>query len=127
MTAKMQIEFTHEDEEGVEEVLKLPAKWVVCGDCEGKGKTYLGWTSSQQPAFSQEDFEQEGPDFREDYMSGAYDRDCPTCAGRTTVLVPDESREKDEKHKRAFELYRAKEKSEREYQAECAAERRAGA
>lgn len=124
---KMQISFTIEDEDGVEETLTIPAKWEVCSDCEGKGSTYLGWTSREQPAFTHEDFEQEGPDFREDYMAGKYDRQCPTCQGRTTVLVPNLDLEKDPKHERAFKLYLEKEKSDREYQRECEAERRMGA
>lgn len=64
----------------------FPAKWVICGDCQGEGTTYLGWAAKDQPAFTAEDFDYEGPDFYEDYMSGHYDRECPECHGQGKVL-----------------------------------------
>ncbi|MBV1929318.1 MAG: hypothetical protein KUG81_07395 [Gammaproteobacteria bacterium] len=72
-----------------EVTLDLPASFEVCGCCRGTGTTYLGWHSSEQPAFTQEDFDYEGPDFMEDYMTGRYDKTCPECNGRTTTLEID--------------------------------------
>ena len=80
----MKVTFYH-DEDEVE--LELPSCKEVCPDCDGEGKTYLGWSASEQPAFTEEDFYEEGPDFREDYFSGAYDRTCPECKGLRVVDV----------------------------------------
>lgn len=63
---------------------ELPTKLVICESCEGKGTSsaYLG-------AFTRDDFEEEGPEFVEDYLSGAYDRACDECRGTGRVCVVD--------------------------------------
>lgn len=68
---------------------KLPARWVICGDCDGSGKTYLGWAASEQPALTYDDFYEEGPEFMEDYFAGRYDRTCPCCHGSGKELIID--------------------------------------
>jgi hypothetical protein len=110
-----------------EEEVEFPAKWEVCWDCQGKGTTYLGWTSSEQPAFTQEDFEREDPDFKEEYVSGHYDKQCPTCEGRTTTLELDEEACKQSKYKEKYEAFVQQEKDDAEYEAIRRAERRMGA
>tara|TARA_Y100000593_G_C4249652_1_gene306481 strand:+ start:231 stop:707 length:477 start_codon:yes stop_codon:yes gene_type:complete len=75
-----------EDEGDVE----FPAQWVICYDCNGNGTTYLGWASKDQPAFTREDFDYEGPDFYQDYMSGQYDAQCPGCRGSGKIKEIDE-------------------------------------
>jgi hypothetical protein len=103
------------DDEGNE--VTLPTKWAVCYACNGEGKTsaYLG-------AFTPDELDREGEDFVIDYWNGAYDRECETCNGRTTVKVVNEGmltipqRRLWDRHERAMaDLY-----------AEQAAERRAG-
>jgi len=64
----------------------FPARQVKCSDCGGRGSTYLGWAARDQPAFTEEDMAREGPDFQQDYMRGAYDRQCPGCCGKRVVL-----------------------------------------
>jgi len=104
--------------------LVLPAEWVVCHDCQGRGSTYLGWHSREQPAFTEEDMHEEGPDFMEDYISGRYDRQCPECKGRTTTLEIswDSLDEKDP----MIKAYMDHLEQEDYYEAECEAERRMG-
>lgn len=110
-----------------EEKVSFPAKWEVCYDCDGRGSTYLGWTSSDQPAFTSEDFDREGPDFQEDYMKGRYDKTCPTCKGRTTVLVVVDREFIPVTLLDDYNKWQEQLREEAEYQAVCAAERRMGA
>lgn len=74
------------DDSSFEEV-ELPAKWEVCGRCEGAGKHVNPAVDGN--GLTQEDFD-EDPDFKEDYFRGVYDVECEECRGRTTVLVVDE-------------------------------------
>lgn len=116
-----------EIEEEVE--VEFPAKWVVCPDCRGEGTTYLGWPAKDQPAFTREDFEYEGPDFYEDYMEGRYDKDCPNCKGRTTVKEVDEQfiRHKGGDLLSKYNIYLNDLREEAEYQKMVEMERRMGA
>jgi len=104
--------------------IELPAKWVVCYDCDGTGKTYLGFPASEQPAFTEEDMSREGPDFQFEYMNGHYDKQCPACKGRTTVLeiIKSEVNMNDPLVKGYYDYL----EEERHYEALCAAERRMG-
>ena len=113
-----------------EEKFDLPAKWEICLDCGGDGKTYLGIAAEHQPAFTREDFDYEGPDFYEDYMRGRYDAQCPGCKGSGKVKVIDEemiNKGTDQSRKQALAAWRTHCEEEAEYQAEVAAERRMGA
>ena len=103
----------------------LPARWEICGDCYGEGKTYLGWAARDQPAFSVEDFDREGEDFMEDYMAGRYDRACPSCKGSGKSLDIDEAALKGVDLK-IFEAYSAYLDEDRYYQRELESERRFG-
>jgi hypothetical protein len=77
------------DDDGEDYTVDFPAKFEVCWDCNGRGSVYLGWTSADQPAFTACDID-EDPEFFEDYMSGRYDKPCPTCKGeRVTLEVTD--------------------------------------
>lgn len=66
---------------------ELPFFWAICGQCQGEGKSsaYLG-------AFTSERMDEAGPEFREDYISSAYDRTCETCGGSGKVKVVDQKR-----------------------------------
>jgi DnaJ-class molecular chaperone len=89
---RMQIRFTYEDDDGEEIEAVLPGKVEVCGSCCGSGSTTShvepdggGYTSSEWQEACHDD-----EDFAENYMSGAYDRDCEECRGLRVVLVVDE-------------------------------------
>lgn len=72
------------EDDNLPEYIELRAKYEVCPSCHGKGKSsaYLG-------AFTQDDMDEMGEDFRDDYMRGEYDRACDECAGERVILVVD--------------------------------------
>lgn len=108
-----------ENDEGVE----FPAIWAICHDCQGEGKScaYLG-------AFTAEDFDYEGPEFREDYMSGRYDKPCKPCEGSGKVKEINEGViSANSPLGTLLKQYHEKLKGDAEYAAECEAERRMGA
>lgn len=76
-----------ENNEGDLVELVLPTKFELCPRCKGKG-------SHVNPAvdgsgLTQEDFDEGGPEFRDDYMAGVYDVACHECRGKRVVAVPD--------------------------------------
>lgn len=105
--------------------IEFPAKREVCGCCDGKGTTYLGWSDSEQPAFTYEDFAEEGPDFYEDYMTGRYDRQCPECKGLRVIKVIEE-KSVPEKLKPLYQAYRESLEADYYFDAISEAERRFG-
>jgi len=111
-----------------EKVVEFPAKWAICYDCQGEGTTYLGWAAKDQPAFTQEDFDYEGPDFYEDYMGGRYDAQCPACHGEGKVKEIDEKAvAKNPELKAHLNEHHEALRASAEIDAEMAAERRMGA
>lgn len=64
------------------------SKYEVCPHCRGEGKSssYLG-------SFTQDEMDEMGDEFLEEYMAGRYDRPCPECDGRRVV-----TREQHEQH-----------------------------
>jgi hypothetical protein len=97
--------------------VELPSRWEICGRCRGEGKSsaYLG-------AFTQSDMDEAGPEFLEDYVSGAYDRACDRCDGTGKVRRVDWSKLTRAQRKAWNEQVR----DERDYAAEVEAERRMG-
>jgi hypothetical protein len=65
---------------------QLPATWVICGECDGEGKS-----SAHLGSFSMSDL-REDQDFADDYFAGRYDRACQCCKGAGKVLVVDRER-----------------------------------
>ena len=92
--SKLTFSFTLEDDNGDEVVIEVAGKHDVCPECEGHGKVLC--EGLRGVAFTHEDMSEAGPDFREDYMSGRYDVQCPECHGRRVVVVPDEQYMSDE-------------------------------
>lgn len=65
-----------------ESEIEVPARWVICGCCDGNGKSsaYLG-------AITAEEWHRDwDSDEQESYMRGDYDRPCDACGGRGSVL-----------------------------------------
>lgn len=62
----------------------IPTCWAICDTCRGEGRH-----SNNLGAFSQEDMEEMGEDFREDYMAGYYDSFCENCHGTGKIIIPD--------------------------------------
>ena len=74
-----------EDLRGFEEEFgPVPKHKVVCPQCRGEGSSslYLG-------SYTQSEMDEQGPEFYEDYMTGAYDRTCDTCGGLRVIDEPD--------------------------------------
>ena len=108
------------DEGELEEVThRLPAKFEICGQCEGSGKHVN--PSVDCCGLSSDDFEQD-PDFEQDYFAGVFDVTCYTCKGKRVVSVLDEKK----CDPNLLQEYRDHLQEEYEYQAMCAAERRRG-
>ncbi len=73
-----------------EEEVELPSKFVVCFRCNGKG-THVN-PAVDGNGLSAEDFDEAGPEFRDDYMAGVYDVTCYQCDGKRVLEVPDPGR-----------------------------------
>jgi RecJ-like exonuclease len=110
------------DEEGDIEV-DLPAKYEVCGRCNGEGKHDHSAFSN---GVSREQFD-EDPDFEEAYFRGDYDVVCEECKGRTTVLVVDADACKAAGLEKELEIYWDNCREDRMTRREMEAERRMGA
>lgn len=67
---------------------RIPAKYIVCPRCGGKG-THTN-PNIDGNGLTQSDLDEAGPEFLEDYMSGVYDITCVKCQGMRVVLVPDD-------------------------------------
>lgn len=67
--------------------ISLPRKWVICGVCDGNGahSRHLG-------AFTQDEMNELGDDFRKEYMAGNYDKKCERCSGTGKLHVVDHDR-----------------------------------
>jgi len=74
----------------MEEVeVTLPTKFKVCPRCSGKG-THVN-PSIDGNGLTQEDFDQD-PDFKADYLGGAYDVACYRCEGQRVIAVLDRAK-----------------------------------
>jgi len=82
--------------------LQVPARFQVCGTCDGRGKHINPSIDSQ--GLSHEDFDSD-PDFAESYFSGKYDVTCEECFGRNVVptITRDDGRYIDERYKSLVE------------------------
>lgn len=65
----------------------LPGRWEICGDCRGDGGS-----SAHLGSWSADEWADEDPDWRDDYLAGKFDALCPACAGSGKVKVPDMAR-----------------------------------
>ncbi len=91
------------------EELPTRGRWIVCTVCEGEGTTVNPDIDSN--GLTHEDLEDD--DFRENYMSGAFDITCKACNGKRVILPErlEELRQHAEDRKLAaredgnFELY----------------------
>lgn len=92
--SKLTFTFTLHADDDDEVTVEVPGKYDVCPECEGSGKVLC--EGLRGVAFTYEDMDEAGPDFREDYMSGRYDVQCPECHGLRVVVVPDEQFMSDE-------------------------------
>lgn len=104
----------------VEEEHTLPTRWEVCDLCRGEGRHVD--PSIDASGISAEDF-RDDPDFREDYLSGAYDVPCNQCGGKRVIRLVDE----EACDPKILDLYYKKAAEDAAFESMCAAERRMGA
>jgi len=83
----------------------VPACYEVCNRCNGTGKHTN--PSIDGHGITREEMDELGPEFEEDYFSGAYDVPCHECNGRRVVLVPDEQRATEEQMEAFYSTVRA--------------------
>jgi hypothetical protein len=83
----MQRTLTIYHDDGSDEVTQLPGSWCICHHCKGHGtsSSYLG-------AFTVSEWDEQDPEFQDDYMAGRYDRACEFCDGTGKVWGIDESK-----------------------------------
>ncbi len=75
----------HDEATGDEISHDLPAKWEICGTCQGEGRHSLALG-----AITEEDRDQYwSEDEWDDYRAGGYDSQCDTCKGSGKVLEVD--------------------------------------
>ena len=103
------------------EFINPPMKREVCHSCNGSGVT-VAHVESEGDGITASEMDELGPDFLEDYMSGVYDRPCPTCDGRNVVDAWDWDR----MDPRTLKVCTDREQAVFDSDAEQAAERRAG-
>lgn len=82
------------------EEIHIPAKYEVCGTCNGKGSHVN--PSIDSNGLSREDFD-ENPGFEEDYFSGMYDVSCNECHGARVSPIVDYDRIDEETKKQVDE------------------------
>lgn len=79
-------EATHTFTDDWDELDPLPAKFELCGSCQGAGKhVHKGVDAG---GLTRSDLA-EDPDFAEDYFSGRYDVTCTECNGKRVAPVID--------------------------------------
>lgn len=81
MTARLIINLGR-DEDG--NPIRVPAKWAICGCCEGHGRV-----DSFSGGITSSEWSEMGPDDRDGYMEGRYDRACSECGGTGKVAEAD--------------------------------------
>jgi hypothetical protein len=89
----------------------------IVNDPDGGGFTASEWRDACD----------ENEDFEHDYFSGAYDRPCPSCAGKGRVQVIDTERVTSWRDKIVLKEFKRQERDSAEIDAMHEAERRMGA
>lgn len=108
-------------------VVKFPARWVVCPACDGGGTDRGRSVECDGGGFTASEWAEQDDEFREDYMTGRYDRTCETCKGRTTVQEIDEEACTGWRERILLKAYRDQQADNDHIDAIHAAERRMGA
>lgn len=112
------IAYTFWDEEAETDIeVQLPAKYKVCGRCQGSG-SHDCW----EGGMTGDEMAEQGPEFIDDYLSGMYSVPCTTCRGQRVVLVVDRPMLSEGQRIR----FDAAEREKREMEAEMAHEQRMG-
>lgn len=105
-------------------ILILPARYEVCGRCDGKG---THWHESLDNGITQEDRERDWDADSWDQLinHGLMDVQCKKCHGQRVVPVPMDTISAPEARK-ALQIFEEWHREEADYAALCAMERRMG-
>lgn len=114
----MKIEFEYYGDGDTVETLSIPAKYVVCWRCKGHG-IHDAW----EGGMTQDEMDEQGPEFYEDYRAGNYMIRCSSCEGDRVLLEAD----RDSAPADLLAKYDDMEEEKAAYRAEIEAERRMGA
>lgn len=118
---------------GNEHIVKFPARFAVCWDCEGCGTDRGRSVERDGGGFTASEWDEEDECFRRAYIAGRYDLPCETCKGQRVVLEIDHDAitaygaARTKYFKKMLARHEADQREEADYQAICAAERRMGA
>ncbi len=107
-----------------EETLTVPAKWEICPVCEGCGTDRGASVECDGGGFTSSEWAEQDDEFRENYLSGVYDKPCYACRGHAGRIQVIDREAADPAIIAAYDQHR---REEAEYRALCAAERRMGA
>lgn len=120
-----EIEVTYTDDNGDENVDSFPAKYEVCGRCDGEGKHVN--PNIDGHGISAEEWENEwDEESRENYFNGVYDVICEKCNGKRVVLVPIDPEAMTQGQRIIYEIWCEQQRSDREMERMYEAERRYG-
>ena len=113
----------YNDDEGEEFVVEFKARFEVCPICDGHGSHVNPSIDAGGICLGGYDHDCDD-EFLNDYTNGTFDIACQTCDGRRVVPMIDTSDKVYQKYK---DKLKAMEDDEREFEAECRAERMMGA
>ena len=106
---------------------KFPAHWAICPDCEGCATDRGRSVECDGGGFTASEWAEQDDNFREDYLSGVYDRPCLFCKGLGRIQIIDEEAVTGWREKILLRAYHAQERDNADIDAIHAAERRMGA
>lgn len=72
-----------------EHVIALPSRWIICPQCDGHATDRGRSVECDGGGFTASEWADQDQDFRDDYLSGVYDRPCDHCKGLGRIEVPD--------------------------------------
>ena len=110
-------------ENGEQLEVDLPFVWEICPCCDGHGTDRGASVERDGGGFTASEWAEEDDEFKEEYLSGFYDRPCRECNGSGKVKVADYSYMLPED----IEAYEQQLSDDADFRAMCAAERRMGA
>lgn len=120
----MVITFELDDGEDPPQQHELPARYAVCGLCEGKGRHVN--PSIDSGGITGEEWDAWDPEEKASYLSGAYDVQCFGCGGLRVCPIIDETR-LSPGQKEVFDMFMEHVRDLERFEAERRAERSMGA
>lgn len=67
----------------------IPFSWAICPMCEGHATDRGASVECDGGGFTSSEWSEQDDDFKQGYLSGAYDRPCTACDGLGRITEPD--------------------------------------